>query len=293
MYRSVTRADLDGIVCTVLLKQVFPIHSIFFTEAFPLQNGQVEIFPNDIITNLPYREGCYLWFDHHASNQPTFQYNGDWKVAPSAARVVFDYFNHDKLVRYQDMVENTDRIDSANLTPEEIANPTGYFLIELTINPKNPKDEPYWLNLIQWLEESASDKYTLEQPECKQRAEVVLNELNEYKILLETYSELRGPIVISDFRKIEKLPAENRFLVYGMFPTAEISVKLANVMTNQGKMVKISLGRSIVNRASTKNLGKILSEFGGGGHAAAGSVHVKPNEADLILNALLDKLIIS
>ncbi|MCX7834949.1 MAG: exopolyphosphatase [bacterium] len=290
MYRSVTRADLDGIVCTVLLKQIFEIHSVFFTEAFPLQNGQVEIFSNDIITNLPYHQNCWMWFDHHASNEPNFEYRGSWKVAPSAARVVFDYFQDPRFQRFQDMVLQTDRIDSAYLTSDEIANPSGYFLIELTIHPKNPEDEPYWLKLIQWLSESASAEYVLNQSEGKMRAENVLRELEEYKTLLSIHSKLDQNIVITDFRTIQKLPTENRFLVYGLYPTAEISVKLANVQTKQGEMVKISLGRSIVNRSSNTNLGLILAEFGGGGHSAAGSVHVKPQDADMVLQSILEKL---
>lgn len=290
MVRSVTRADLDGLVCTVLLKQVEEVNSIFFTEAFPLQNGMVEIYENDIISNLPFLKGCKLWFDHHASNEPTFEFQGSWWVAPSAARVVYDYYKDKRLHRFADMVHHTDRVDSAELTPEEIAHPSGYFLIELTLNPKNLADEMYWLQLIEDLADSASAEVVLSQPECRQRAESVLNELNEYRFLLQKHSVIEHHFVISDFRTVSKLPAENRFLVYGMYPQAQVSVKLANVETKNRAMVKISLGRSIVNKLSRLNLGNILAEFGGGGHAAAGSVHTTPEQANDVLRQLLQKL---
>lgn len=289
--RIVTRADLDGIVCAVLLHKVVDVEDYRFTEAYPLQQGDIEIKTGDIITNLPYREGCSLWFDHHFSSKQAEPKPGAWALAPSAARVVYDYYGADKFPGMDNMVVETDVVDSASLTAEQIAEPSSFFLIELTVNPKAPQDEPYWRDIIRKLLDSNGDaNAVLGTGEGKLRSEVVLREIHDYRDLLEKHSRMQNRVVITDLRGIPKLPAENRFLIYGMFPQAEVSVKLAEVRNEKGHLVKISLGRSIVNTESTANLGDILASHGGGGHAAAGSVHVPYGEEERVLADLLNQI---
>ncbi|NTV45629.1 MAG: exopolyphosphatase, partial [Chlorobiales bacterium] len=67
-YRILTRADLDGLVCAVLLKNTEDIEDIRFSEPKFVQDGEVEVFENDILTNLPYDKRCAMWFDHHIAN---------------------------------------------------------------------------------------------------------------------------------------------------------------------------------------------------------------------------------
>ena len=66
-YRLVTRSDFDGLACAVLLKELDLIDDIQFVHPKDMQDGKIEITANDITTNLPYVEGCYLAFDHHES----------------------------------------------------------------------------------------------------------------------------------------------------------------------------------------------------------------------------------
>ena len=53
-YRLVTRSDMDGLVCAVILKQLDMIDEIKFVHPKDMQDGKIEITSNDIITNLPY-----------------------------------------------------------------------------------------------------------------------------------------------------------------------------------------------------------------------------------------------
>jgi hypothetical protein len=63
-----------------------------------MQDGLVEIRRGDVITNLPYHPNCTLWFDHHITNttpdfpKPIMLGRGGFRLAPSAARVVFEYY---------------------------------------------------------------------------------------------------------------------------------------------------------------------------------------------------------
>ena len=95
-YRLVTRSDFDGLVCGMLLKELDLIDEITFVHPKDMQDGLVEITSQDITTNLPYVAGAHLAFDHHHSetirnpgDAPNHIIDGD---APSAARVVYDYY---------------------------------------------------------------------------------------------------------------------------------------------------------------------------------------------------------
>ena len=92
-YRLLTRSDMDGLVCAVLLKELGTLGEIVFHHPKDGQDGKVAVGPRDILTNLPYVPGCALCFDHHASEAlrndgqatPNYFLQPD---AKSAARVV-------------------------------------------------------------------------------------------------------------------------------------------------------------------------------------------------------------
>ena len=66
-YRLLTRSDFDGLVCAILLKNMGILEEIKFVHPKDVQDGKVEVTDRDILTNLPYVEGCYRCFDHHSS----------------------------------------------------------------------------------------------------------------------------------------------------------------------------------------------------------------------------------
>ena len=89
--RIVTRPDFDGIVCAVLLYEVETIDQpIKWVSPNDMQKNRVEIKEGDIIANLPYNENCSLWFDHHFSNQLRRPVAGVFRIAPSAAGIVYE-----------------------------------------------------------------------------------------------------------------------------------------------------------------------------------------------------------
>ena len=66
-YRLVTRSDFDGLVCAALLRQMDILGDVKFVHPKDVQDGKVELGPNDITTNLPYHPAVHLAFDHHSS----------------------------------------------------------------------------------------------------------------------------------------------------------------------------------------------------------------------------------
>jgi len=100
-YRLITRSDMDGLVCAVLLKELGLLGEIVFQHPKDMQDGKVAVTERDIITNLPYVPGCGLCFDHHASEAVRHNVGNNGQPTPnyilqpdakSAARVVFDHY---------------------------------------------------------------------------------------------------------------------------------------------------------------------------------------------------------
>ena len=139
--RLVTRSDFDGLACGALLKDVGVIDHWKFAHPKDLQDGLIEITEDDCLANVPYVEGCGLWFDHHSSeferNQLEGKYRGESRIAPSCARIIYDYYGgEERFGHYDDMMIAVDKVDSGNLTRDEILNPTGWILVGFLMDPR-------------------------------------------------------------------------------------------------------------------------------------------------------------
>ena len=75
--RLITRSDFDGLACAVLLKEAGIISSYKFAHPKDLQDGLIEVTKDDCLANVPFVEGCGLWFDHHSSEQERNAYKGN------------------------------------------------------------------------------------------------------------------------------------------------------------------------------------------------------------------------
>jgi uncharacterized UPF0160 family protein len=137
--RVFTRGDMDGLTSLVLLGLVEVVTEIAFVHPRDMQEGKIPVTENDITTNLPYVKGCGMSFDHHISEYEKIEaigeYKGRFAVAPSTARVIYEYYKHPEFEQFKDLLEATDRVDSANLTLEDVANPSGWVLSGLTLDP--------------------------------------------------------------------------------------------------------------------------------------------------------------
>src|SRR5918997_694959 len=125
-YRLVTRSDFDGLVCAALLKEVGIIDEILFVPPKDVQDGTVELGPDDITTNIPYRPEVALSFDHHSSEDIRVTEDAGNRVATSdadsAARVVYDYFGGaERFPRVStEMKETVDKAEAAKFEKSEI-----------------------------------------------------------------------------------------------------------------------------------------------------------------------------
>jgi hypothetical protein len=304
--RLVTRADFDGLVCGALVTKFEQIDSYLFVEPKFMQDGVVDIRPGDIIANLPYHPNCTLWFDHHITNttpdypKPIMPGKGGFRLAPSAARVVCEYYtetssphepqgaarlaflNSERMIY---LLKEADRIDAGKLTQEDVLNPQGYVLISMTTDGRNAGDEPYWLRVIELLRE-ASLNDTLNDPEVKRRCRRIRDEQERLRNILLERAAMKGNVIYCDLRGVNEIPDGNRFLVFTLFPKGNIQVKVAED-TQRENTTAISVGYNIFNPTSKVNVGELLQNYGGGGHKVVGSCRVPKEKAEQAIREIV------
>ena len=290
--RIITRPDFDGVVCASLLYEAEDIEGpVKWVEPNEVQKGLVDVRGGDIIANLPYDERCSLWFDHHHSNRIDKPFKGSYKIAPSAAGIIYEYYK-DRFKRdYSELVTETDKIDSANLSLDEVLRPEkySYVLLSMTVLGRDEIAEAYWDNLVGYLR-----KYDIDQvinfPEVQNRCRSVVEQNKLFKDILQNNTKLIKHVSVTDFRPFDKMPTGNRFLVYSLFPEAIVSVTIRHP-DNSKEKVSVSVGHSIFNRQCNVNVGRMLSKFEGGGHHGAGSCTFHVSKAEEYIAKILDILL--
>ena len=275
--RLVTRGDLDGLTCAVLISYNEEVDALKLIHPQDITEGRVDIGPDDILANLPYHSACGLWFDHHmhtatpAAPPPSFR--GAFGEAPSAARLVYDYYGGEATMpAYGELVRETDRLDSADLSPDDVINPQGYIKLGFTIDGRTGLGsfESYFLLLLEMLVKQLPVDKVLRHPEVARRCQVIEDSDAEFQEMLRTLSRVDGNVVITDFRGLERTPVGNRFLVYALYPRANVSMRLHWGPNREYPM--LVLGHSIFNRSCKTNVGELAARYGGGGHRGAGSI---------------------
>jgi nanoRNase/pAp phosphatase (c-di-AMP/oligoRNAs hydrolase) len=295
--RLVTRGDLDGLTSAVIITLKEPVDDLLLIHPQQITDKAVEIRGDDILVNLPYDPRCGLWFDHHlltdSNEKPPEGFRGRYGLAPSAARLVYDYYRErhpddPALLRLERLVEETDRLDAAQLTPDDVENPGEYILLGYTIDSRTGLGsfDDYFAKLVGWLK-TMSIEEVLAQPEVKERVDRIRSESAEFKSLLTRNSFVVNNVVVTDLREIQRLPAGNRFLVYTLFPNANVSLRVH--WGPRDDTVIAAVGHSIINRTCRTSVGELMSRYGGGGHRGAGTC-VLPiaNAADAIDEILFE-----
>lgn len=289
--RLVTRSDFDGLVCGVLLKEVEKIDEVVFAHPKDMQDGTVHITENDIITNLPYHPNCGMWFDHHASEGERIDldisFRGMFSVAPSAARVVFNYYNSQKLKKYEDLLVEVDKSDAATLSMDDVVNPTGWILLSYVMDPRTGlgknhnfkiSNRDLMMKLIDWIREKSVEEI-LALPDIKERVDIYFKDEREFEAIMRKTSKQDGNVIVTDLRNEDgEVPTGNRFKIYAMYPEANIQVRIH--YGRDKNTVVCALGHSIFNRTSKTHIGTLMAKYGGGGHKGAGTCQLQAAGAE-------------
>jgi hypothetical protein len=283
--RLVTRADLDGLACAVLITASEKIDEILLVHPQDITDKKIPITPDDILANLPYHGSCGKWFDHHilteSNERPPERFDGRYGLAPSAARVVFEYYieKNPFLRKYETFIAETDRLDAAQLDIDDVLRPQGVILLGYTLDPRTGLGayQDYFKKLVQWLHAKPIEEI-LALPEVADRVKRMQEQDEAFRATTQSRSRVDGNVVITDFRNVSPIPVGNRFLVYTLFPQANISMRVHWGPSREH--VSVAVGHSIFNRTSRTSVGNLMSHYGGGGHKGAGHCLLSVKDAE-------------
>ncbi|MEM6487920.1 MAG: exopolyphosphatase [Pseudomonadota bacterium] len=302
-YRLVTRSDMDGLVCAVLLKELGICDRIDFAHPKDMQDGKVEIGPDDITTNLPYVPGVFLALDHHDSEAERVEGNPDNHVidigALSAARVVYDYFGGKAAFpRVSDaMMQAVDKADAAQFNRDDILNSQGWELLSFLMDARTGlgrfrdfriSNFQLMMQLIDHCRQKQDIAEILALPDVAERVALYKEHEPLFKEQLRACSTVHKNLVVLDIRDQETIYTGNRFMLYALFPETNISI---HAMWGRAKQNTVfATGKSILNRTSRTHVGHLMLKYGGGGHTAAGTCQVENDEAATVLAELIAQI---
>ncbi|MDR0362849.1 MAG: exopolyphosphatase [Planctomycetota bacterium] len=299
--RLLTRSDFDGLACGALLKELGVIDSWNFVHPKDIQDGLVEVTKDDVLANIPFVPGCGMWFDHHSSEKDRLdkdiRFVGDSRLADSAARVIYEYYDGDKKLKHmEEMVKAVDKVDSAKLTIDEILNPKDWVLLGFIMDPRtglgrfrNFRISNYDLMklLIDACRTQAIDKI-LEMPDVSERVAIYREQDKLFRGMIARVTRTDGNVIISDLRGLDTIYTGNRFVIYSLYPEQSISIW---VVDGRGKQnCPIAVGHSVLNRTSKTNVGALMLKYGGGGHPQVGTCQVAYEDADRVIDELIEQM---
>ncbi len=297
-FRLVTRSDMDGLICATLLKDLDMVDDIKFAHPKDMQDEVIHITKKDIITNLPYNKNAYLVFDHHLSETIRVGLADNHIIdanAPSAAEVIYQYYGGDDRFddRFKEMVRAANKADSANFTLEEITDPKGWDLLSFIMDARTGlgrfkdfriSNYNLMMDLIDYCLEYDIDEI-LNMPDVVERIELYNHYQDRFIDQIYRCSTIHNKCIVLDLTNEEIIYPGNRFLIYALFPDAEISIY--KFWGYQKRNIVYAVGKSIINKSSTINIGALMLEYDGGGHANAGTCQVPTPQADEILESIL------
>jgi len=292
--RLLTRSDFDGLICAVLLKEAGVMDEWMFVHPKDVQDGKVDCRPNDILANVPYAPGCGLWFDHHSSEADrlgTIRFSGASKPYPSCARVIWEYYGGHKTfpARFDTMLSQVDRCDSGNLTPDEVAHPEGWILLSFIMDPRTGlgRYRDYRISNYQLMMRLVDLCRTepveaiLADPDVGERVKRYFEQEAQFAAMLRARSRVIGKVLLIDLREQEEIFTGNRFTAYAIFPETNVSVQVIWGKAKQN--VVLTVGKSILDRSNTEDIGRLMLAHGGGGHKNVGTCQVPESQAERVI----------
>jgi nanoRNase/pAp phosphatase (c-di-AMP/oligoRNAs hydrolase) len=133
-----------------------------------------------------------------------------------------------------------------------------------------------------------SVEQVLALPDVKERVELYQSHRARFEEQLLRCSRVHDDLVVLDLRDEETIYAGNRFMIYALFSQCRVSMHILWGVKRQNTV--FAIGKSIIDRTSTVDVGDICLAHGGGGHAAAGTCQVDNARAEAVKVELIEKL---
>ncbi len=267
-----------------------------------MQDGKVAITVRDITTNLPYVPGAHLVFDHHESETVRNAGRRDTNHiieahAPSAARVVYNHYGGKAAFpRITDeMMAAVDQADSAQYSREDILNPQGWVLLNYLMDSRTGLGRFRDFRISNYHADDGFDQVLPRPhhrgdpggcPTCKSAWRCTTSMPTKPRSNCSAAPLQHGNLVVLDLRGEETIWATNRFMIYALFPTDQ-HLHPRDVGPAKAKHRVCHRASPSSTAAARPMSGNLMLEFGGGGHAAAGTCQVANEKADAVLKVLV------
>ncbi|HCL57319.1 MAG TPA: exopolyphosphatase [Spirochaetia bacterium] len=301
-YKVLTRGDFDGIVCAALLKEIQMVKEVSFVHPKDMLDGKIEVSGNDIIADLPYHPNAHFVFDYH------YRKSGDQEIknknfivdekALSTSRVVYNHFKNDGVFSglEEELLDAVDKANAGYFTMEDVLYPKRWEMLNFLLDPRTGlgrfKDfklsyQEFILKMTDWISRYPVEKI-LEMSDVLERTQLYESYQEKFQEQILSCAAIQGNLVILDLRKEEMIYPGNRFMIYALFPTCNLSMYLLN--SYDKKNTVITLGKSIFKRTSLVNLQQIMAFYGGSAHQYAGECQVENAAAEKVFQEIAGRV---
>lgn len=299
-HRLITRADLDGIACGVMLKELELIDEILFAHAADIVDGTVEVGSGDLLANLPYVATAHRVFDHRSpphlrSTAHVCNHVLD-PSSPSASRLIWMHYGGAFSMPgiRESMLDAVDRACQAQFSIEDILHPTGWTLLNFIMDARSGlgRFRKFRISNLQLMHDLV-ERCRTQDIDAVLQGEDVLERVALYKShegpavdQMLAASEQHGNLLVVDLTHEDPIWAANRFLPYALFPQCNVVIR--RMWGRDRRNTVFALGRSIFERSSSVDIGAICERYGGGGHPYSGSCQIEHAMADKVFDELIE-----
>lgn len=294
--KCIIHSDFDGLVCGILLTEIFKPDYVVITEPHNIRDGSIKLDKEDVVADLPIPSTeVYMAFDHHSSSSKE-KIEGDWFIvdpkAPSCARVIYEEYRGScpKLLIWKNLVDYCDKIDSANLTLKEYKERNCYNKVSITLKSSDKELDKFY---IQYLIKKAIEIKSFEELSkldwVDGRYNYKLYCQKKWKEVIGKYIKYEDNIIIVDTRHAEEfIPRSGSWELYIMYQDAKVSI---HITQNVHDETLVSLSENLFNKKSNNvNLGEIAARYRGGGHHGAAGFSLEPANADKIIKEVINEI---
>ena len=186
-----------------------------------------------------------------------------------------------------------DKADCADYTIDDIMHPTGWTLLSFIMDSRtglgrfhNFRISNYQLmmNLIDFCREHDPAE-VLEMPDVKERVDLYFSQQDKFIEQLKRQTTLYKNLAYIDILNEDIIYVGNRFMIYALYP--EINVSMHAMWRINGQRIVYAVGKSILNRSNIINIGELLLQYGGGGHANVGTCQIDLDQAAAVKDELI------
>jgi nanoRNase/pAp phosphatase (c-di-AMP/oligoRNAs hydrolase) len=218
--------------------------------------------------------------------------------APSAARVVYDYYGGEKAFpdKFDDMMEAVDKADSAQFDTKDVLHPEGWELLSFIMDARTGlgrfrefriSNYNLMMDLIDYCKDHDIEEI-MQLPDVKERTDLYFEHQKRFVNQIRECSTVYDNLVVLDLRNEETIYAGNRFVIYALYPECNISIHVIWGFKKQNTV--FAIGNSIINRTSKTNIGELALKYGGGGHENAGTCQIDNDKAQETLQEIISTI---